>query len=294
METYQIDQLEQMTGIKAHTIRIWEKRYGIICPDRTSTNRRSYSEGQVRKLLNVATLLARGQKISKIANLTEDELNSLIDTPDNTELKDSICAGYINDLIKSMLDFNEAGFEKVFSAATTRLGFYDAIVNVIYPFLNKVGILWNISKTTPIQEHFATCIIKRKLMSATDGLLPPTKKTKKFLLFLPPDEWHEIGLLFANYIIRSKGFETIYLGQNVPIENIENIVNSTHPKYILLFFISLRSPEDVQETIKRLSKTDENITLFVAGNSLLIPENKNDFKNTFFLTGASSLIKFLE
>ena len=282
METYQIDQLEQMTGIKAHTIRIWEKRYGIICPDRTSTNRRSYSESQVRKLLNVSTLLARGQKISKIASLTDDELNSLIDNQDNTDIKDSVCAGYINDLIKSMLDFNEPGFEKIFSAATTRLGFYDAMVSVIYPFLSKVGILWNISKTAPIQEHFASCIIKRKLMSAIDGLLPPTKKTKKYLLFLPPDEWHEIGLLFANYIIRSKGFETIYLGQNVPIENIESIVGAIHPKYILTFYINPRPLEEVQQTLNRLSKTNENITLFVAGNSLLFPENKYDFKNTFF------------
>ena len=131
-------------------------------------------------------------------------------------------------------------------------------------------------------------------MSATDGLLPPTKKTKKYLLFLPPDEWHEIGLLFANYIIRSKGFETIYLGQNVPIENIESIVGSVYPKYVLTFFINPRPTEEVLQILNRLSKSNENITLFVAGNSLLFPENKYDFKNTFFLSGASSLIKFLE
>ena len=122
MESYQIHQLEQMTGIKAHTIRIWEKRYGLIYPERTNTNRRSYNESQVRKLLNVSTLLARGQKISKIASLKEDELNSLIEHQDITDIKDSICAGYINDLVKSMLDFNETAFEKIFSAAATRFG----------------------------------------------------------------------------------------------------------------------------------------------------------------------------
>ena len=294
METYQINQLEQMTGIKAHTIRIWEKRYGIIYPERTSTNRRTYSESQVRKLLNVSTLLARGQKISKIASLTEDELNSLIEQQEINEVMDNICTGYINDLLKTMLDFDETGFEKIFAAVTTRLGFYDTMINVIYPFLTKVGILWSISKTVPIQEHFASCIVKRKLMAAIDGLLPPTKKTKKFLLFLPPDEWHEIGLLFANYILRSKGYETIYLGQNVPVENIESIIKAVQPKYLLTFYVNPRPVEEVQQTLSRLAMTDENITLFVAGNSSLFPEQKYNLKNTFFLTGASSLINFLE
>ncbi len=293
MESYQIHQLEQMTGIKAHTIRIWEKRYGIIQPDRTDTNRRSYSEAQVRKLLNVSTLLSAGQKISKIASLSEDELNSLIEEQSDSNVADSICAGYINDLVKSMLDFNEPAFEKIFSAATTRLGIYDAMVNVIYPFLNKVGVLWNISRTAPIQEHFASCIIKRKLMSATDGLMPASKRNKKFLLFLPPDEWHEVGLLFANYMIRSKGYETIYLGQNVPIENVEKVIPAVRPKYLLLFYLNMRPVSEVEEQITQLSKADEKITMFVAGNPELFPVNKHKLKNTIFLTGASSLLNFL-
>lgn len=293
MESYQIHQLEQMTGIKAHTIRIWEKRYGIIQPDRTDTNRRSYSEAQVRKLLNVSTLLSGGQKISKIASLSEDELNSLVEEQSDSHVADSICAGYINDLVKSMLDFNEPAFEKIFSAATTRFGIYDAMVNVIYPFLNKVGVLWNISRTAPIQEHFASCIIKRKLMSATDGLMPASKKSKKFLLFLPPDEWHEVGLLFANYMIRSKGYETIYLGQNVPIENVEKVIPAVLPRYLLLFYLNMKPVGEVEEQITRLSKVDEKITMFVAGNPELFPENKHKLKNTIFLTGASSLLNFL-
>lgn len=293
MESYQINELERMTGIKAHTIRIWEKRYGLIYPDRTDTNRRSYNEGQVRKLLNVSTLLARGQKISKIASLSEDELNSLIEVQDMDGATDNISAGYINDLVKSMLDFNEPAFEKIFSAAVMRFGVYDAMIHVLYPFLSKVGILWNISKTAPVQEHFASCIIKRKLMAATDGLMPPAKKTKKFLLFLPPEEWHEIGLLFANYIIRSKGYETIYLGQSVPIENIEKVVSAIHPKYLLLFYINARPVNEIEKQIKQLAKIDENITLFVAGNAELFPENKHKLRNTFYLTEANSLLNFL-
>lgn len=293
MESYQIQQLEQMTGVKAHTIRIWEKRYGIIHPDRTDTNRRSYNESQVRKLLNVSTLLARGYKISKIAKLTDDELNSLVEQHDTSLVEDSVCAGYINDLVKSMLDFNEPAFEKIFSAATTRFGIYEAMINVIYPFLNKVGILWNISKAVPVQEHFASSIIKRKLMSAIDGLLPPSKRTRKFLLFLPPDEWHEVGLLFANYIIRSRGYETIYLGQSVPIENVEKVIPAVNPRYLLLFYINMRPVEEVEEQIRRLSKVDDKITLFVAGKPELFPVNKHKSRNTIYLTDANSLLNFL-
>ena len=293
MESYQKLQLEKMTGIKAHTIRIWEKRYGIISPDRTDTNRRTYNESQVRKLLNVSQLLSRGQKISKIASLSEDELHTQIEQSFAPELADYVCIGYINDLIKSMLDFNEAAFEKTFAAIVTRFGMYDAMIKVIYPFLGKVGTLWNISKTVPVQEHFASSIIKRKLMSATDGLLPPVIRNKKFLLFLPPDEWHEIGLLFANYIIRSKGYETIYLGQNVPIENIEKVVPAVQPQYLLLFYISKRLAKEVEKQIIQLSKIDENTTLFVAGNGELFPKNKHKIKNTSFLTDVNSLIEFL-
>ena len=293
MESYQIHQLEQMTGIKAHTIRIWEKRYGIIAPNRTDTNRRSYNEHQVRKLLNVSTLLSRGQKISKIASFTEDELNDIVAHDEQTGIIDNVCAGYINDLVKCMLDFNEAAFEKIFSAATTRFGIYDTMMNVAYPFLKKVGILWNVSKTVPVQEHFASCIIKRKLMSAIDGLMPPTKKTKKFLLFLPPDEWHEVGLLFANYIIRSKGYETVYFGQSVPIENVEKAITIIRPKYILLFYIAMRPASEIEEHIRRLSKIDEKITVLVAGNAALFSENKNKAKSATYLTEVNSLLNFL-
>ncbi len=293
MESYQIHELERMTGIKAHTIRIWEKRYALIVPDRTDTNRRSYNDAQVKKLLNVSTLLARGEKISKIAALTEEELNGMIELQAPDVATDSMCAGYINDLVKSMLAFDEQAFEKIFSAAVTRFGIYDTIVNVVYPFLSKVGILWNISKSAPIQEHFASSIIKRKLMAATDGLMPPTKKSKTFLLFLPPDEWHEIGLLFANYIIRSKGYATVYLGQNVPLENIEQIVPAVNPKYLLLFYVHIRPVEEVEAQLKKLSKMGDKASLFVAGNAELFPENKHKLKNIIYLTGAGSLLNFL-
>ncbi len=289
MESYQIKQLERMTGIKAHTIRIWEKRYGLITPHRTSTNRRSYDEQQVRKLLNVNTLLGLGYKISKVALLSEAELNKEVQNLDVNQSKDNAIAGYIDDLLRSMLDYNEPAFEKIYSAATTRLGLHDAMIHVFYPFLVKVGVLWNVNKTAPVQEHFASNIIKRKLMAAIDGLVPPTKTAKRFVLFLPPEEWHEVGLLFANYIIRSQGFETIYLGQNVPIESIGKVVVAVHPSHLLLFYINQKPKEEIVRQLKLLSGIDIQTSILVAGQSDLFSENILSLKNVCYLDSVSSL-----
>ena len=293
MEAYQIHELERMTGIKAHTIRIWEKRYSLIRPNRTTTNRRFYSDTQVKKLLNVSTLLAQGRKISKIAALSDDEIDNEIQSLSQQDVQEHEYGGYINDLVKSMLDFDETAFEKIFSAATLRFGIYDTMVNVIYPFLGKVGILWSLSKAAPIQEHFAACIIKKKLMAAIDGLMPPKIKTKTFLLFLPPGEWHEIGLLFANYIIRVKGYKTIYLGQDLPIENIEKIMQIIKPTHALLFYITTRPKEEIAQQIKMISKIDDTTQLLIAGNLELLPENKSKIKNVTYLTQVDSLYQYL-
>ncbi len=294
MESYQIKQLERMTGIKAHTIRIWEKRYGLITPHRTSTNRRSYDERQVRKLLNVNTLLALGHKISKLAALTEDELNQVVQNLDVNLSTDTAISGYIDDLLRSMLDFNEPAFEKIYAAATTRLGLYEAMIHVFYPFLVKVGVLWNVNKVAPIQEHFASNIIKRKLMAAIDGLVPAAKTTKKFLLFLPPDEWHETGLLLADYIIRSHGYETIYLGQSVPLDGIHKVMVSLRPSHLLLFYINSKPKEEIAQQLKSLSGIDSSTTVLVAGNIDLFSENKPGLKNVVQLDGVGSLTNLLK
>ena len=293
MKTYHINELEQLTGIKAHTIRIWEKRYNLVTPERTTTNRRNYDDDQVRKLLNVATLLSQGFKISKIAALSENEINTQLQKESRNETKDNIAAAHINDLIKSMIAFDEPSFEKVFSAAVLRFGFFETMLQVVYPFLNKTGILWAVDKTAPVQEHFATNIITRKIMAATDGLMPHTLKEQKFLLFLPQNEWHEIGLLFANYIIRSQGYQTIYLGQNVPYNNIHSIVPMIDPQYMLLFYIAPKHKTDIQRNIKDLAQKHKNIKILIAGNSELLRHNESNLKNVTYLTDVNSLMAHL-
>ncbi len=291
---YQINDLERLTGVKAHTIRIWEKRYSIIHPNRTETNRRYYDDTQMRKLLNVTTLLSQGHKISKIAAFSDDEIFKHIEKDAELHGSAHINTTYINDLVVTMLAFDEAGFEKVFSAAVLRMGMYETMLHVVYPFLNKTGVLWTINKTVPVQEHFASCIIRRKLMSATDGLLPPHKKNNRFLLFLPPGEWHEIVLLFSNYIIRSHGYDTIYLGQNVPVENIRKMLESVSVQHILTFFITTRPADELKDLVANYAGMDKKVKMLIAGNRDILNDPKMLPKNVSFMDGVGSLIELLK
>ena len=163
---------------------------------------------------------------------------------------------YINSLISAMVSFDEALFDKYLSNVFIRFGIYDSVVKIVYPFLQKTGVLWNITNVVPAQEHFASNIVRRKLLSAIDGLPYGIKKDKKFLLFLPAGEWHEIGLLFADYIIRGKGYETIYLGQNLPYSNLALAIETTKPTHLVTFFSGWT---DISENITKLAALNLSI-----------------------------------
>jgi len=291
MKYYHIAELEQLSGIKAHTIRIWEKRYSLIEPERTDTNIRLYNDDQVRKLLNVSTLLSNGKKISKIALLTNIEINAHIAELQNEAGTDIIAASFINELVASMLEFDEPLFEKTFSKAVSKLGMYDAMLSVFYPFLQKVGMMWSTESAMPVQEHFASSIIRRKLMAAIDNQQVVITKKKKFLLMLPEDEWHEIGLLLSHYLIREKGFETIYLGQNVPYENMKLLTELTKPDFVLSFFIARKNEEGLKN-IRQLMNLPASVTLLVAGNTEVTKHFKA-LKNTYLLNSPHELLKYI-
>ena len=274
MSSYQIADLEQLTGIKAHTIRIWEKRYKLIEPHRTPTNIRYYDDEQVRKLLNVATLLACGGKISHIAELSDEQLNKQIQESQDQPSEDNSSTSFVNSLTAAMINYDEPGFDKIFSAAITRFGVYNAMIKVFYPFLFKTGILWITNEAMPSQEHFASNIIRRKLLAAIDGLMPAKKRNKKFVLFLPPGEWHEIGLLLSDYILRFNGCETIYLGQNVPYENLNAVITKLKPNYLLTFYVSRIDEYAVNEALKELCKCHKDTEILVSGSNDVVKHIK--------------------
>lgn len=277
MSSYQIADLERLTGIKAHTIRIWEKRYHLIEPKRTSTNIRYYDDSQAKRLLKISTLIAQGIKISKIALLSEKEINQKISHLQQTVDNDVTCLAFVNDLTSSMLSFDEAAFEKTFSAAVIRFGMYNMMLRVIYPFLNKTGTMWSLGEAMPVQEHFATAIIRRKLISAIDGLPAFSKRSKVFLLFLPEGEWHETGLLLSDYVIRSKGYKTIYLGQNVPAFNLREVIKAAKPTHLMALYITRREPQKLEEEVVHMCRQYPQLEFLIAGflKEIVPPRLKN-------------------
>jgi DNA-binding transcriptional MerR regulator len=195
MAVYSIKELEKLSGIKAHTIRIWEKRYNLIDPHRTNTNIRYYTDDDLKKILNVAVLNRQGIKISNIARLNGLELKEeIIRVTRNIHSGDTI----IDSLVIAMIDLDEFKLEAITDKSISKIGFKSTVIDVFYPFLDKVGILWQSGDVNPAQEHFVSNLIRQKIIAAINQL--PNSfypEAKKFMLLLPEGEWHEIALLFA-------------------------------------------------------------------------------------------------
>ena len=265
-----IRDLENLSGVKAHTIRIWEKRYNLFDPDRTETNIRSYSNEDLRKLLNIVSVLDSGMKISKATSLTEEELYAEIESlqQENIESAKKII---INELIVATLKCDISGFENIYSKALVDNGMEHTIEQIIYPLLIRIGLMWTVSKLNPAQEHFATQMIRQKLFSAID-LLPNKKSDNKYLLYLPDNEDHEIGLLYAYFLIKRAGSECIYLGPSVPLDDVANCCKIASVTDVLCMF-TIPRPDDLMITYLR--KMDEFIdkpTIFISG----VPHENSD------------------
>jgi len=231
MAVYSIKELENLSGIKAHTIRIWEKRYSLIEPHRTNTNIRYYTDNDLKKILNVAVLNRHGIKISSIARLTDLELREeIIRVSATSDSNDTL----IDSMVLSMIDLDEYKLEAMIDKSINKIGFKSTVTDVLYPFLEKVGILWQSGDVYPAQEHFVSFLIRQKIIAATDRISNTfNQNSKKFLLLLPEGEWHEIALLFAYYLIKEANHEVIYLGQSVPYSDVLAIGASKRLDYVL-------------------------------------------------------------
>ena len=250
---YTIRDLESLSGIKAHTIRIWEKRYELLAPDRTDTNIRRYDTGQLRKVLNVALLLQNGHKISKVSVMSDEEIASHVSRVSSSyEITDQLVENQINQLTTAMITFDEQLFDKLFSTIILRLGLQDAFVKILYPFLEKVGVLWCVGEVNPAMEHFITNLVKQKLYCAIDGMIPDQSVDETWLLFLPTDEYHEIGLLLSSFLVRTSGKRSIYLGQDVPFESLASTITEVKPDHLLTFFVRYGSEDEQVKYQKNL------------------------------------------
>lgn len=220
---FSIKDLENLTGIKAHTIRIWEKRYGLLQPNRSDTNIRSYSLASLQKLLNISFLNNNGYKISKIAKLTEPEIPITVrEIASRAKVEDHA----INAFKLAMLNFDQVLFYNTYNNLISSKSFKDIFYDVFLPLLNEIGLLWQTDTITPAHEHFLTSHMKQKILLNIERLqsLEPKPLSKTFILYLPDNEVHDIGLLFINYQLRSKGYHTIFLGESVPMDSLVSVL----------------------------------------------------------------------
>ena len=276
MSNYSIRDLEQLSGIKAHTLRIWEQRYDILKPERTDTNIRTYDDKDLKLVLNIALLKDHGYKISEISKMEAEEMSKEVMSISDKQMN---YPDQIHALTISMLDLDEERFEKIVSTNTLQFGFENMMVNIIYPFLARIGTLWITGSIGPAQEHFISNLIRQKLIVAIDGQLPSLRQgAKKYLLYLPEGEMHEISLLFGNYIVRSRQNKVIYLGQSLPFNELSFACQMHKPDYIFSVITSVPGQDEIQRYVYKLAKEfpDTKILLTgyqVVGQDIDCPDN---------------------
>ncbi len=236
MNVFTIKDLENLTGIKAHTIRIWEQRYNFLKPNRTDTNIRNYSSNELKTVLNIALLNKYGFKISHINKMNEEQMQEKILSLSHAQAQQE---RIINELIQNMVDIQLAKFETVIEQYIYTKGIERTITQIIFPFLERIGVLWLTNHINPAQEHLVTNIIRQKLIVGIDGIKTNTSKNKSLLLFLPEGEHHELGLLFMCYLLKKRGLSVIYLGANVPLKDISYIAELKKPNYIYAHLTSV-------------------------------------------------------
>ncbi|MEQ9405368.1 MAG: MerR family transcriptional regulator [Cyclobacteriaceae bacterium] len=287
MSIYSIKDLEHLSGIKAHTIRIWEQRHNLFSPQRTDTNIRFYDDNDLKLLLNISLLKNHGIKISRIVNMTSVEIQQEVLRFGDTEHSN---ADQISALTVAMLEMNEEMFNAVLTANQDRMGFEKTMIEIIYPFFKKIGILWIASSINPAQEHFISHLVRQKLILETAKANSPDK-SESIMLFLPEGELHEISLLFANCLLKQRGYKTFYLGQSVPLKDLEEAFHIVEPNLLFTVLTSKPASNKVQAFIDQLGKKFKKPKVLVTGNQavtqkLSTPSNVHilhDFQQLFHL-----------
>lgn len=293
---YSIQDLARYSGMKAHTIRAWEKRYNVLDPDRTDTNIRYYNDDQLRHLLNVVTLVRNGYRISEVSALSESEIMEQLEEIQSKRTQDGGAGQYekhINTLIKAGLTYDEALFEKTFAHCILRYGLDDCYTQILHPVLTRTGLLWQKRDMDPCQEHFITNLVRQKLFTALDGIPKKSLVGRPWILFLPETEDHDVGLLFAHFLLRRYGRLTVFLGQRVPGPALETAVEHLNPGYLLTLITSQRDVGNVQENINTLSRAHRNRRIFISGVAELLGELTWP-ENCRWMKSPKELIDFLE
>jgi DNA-binding transcriptional MerR regulator len=292
---FSIKDLENLSGVKAHTIRIWEKRYDLFNPQRTDTNIRLYGLKSLKRLLNVTFLYNNGYKISKIAQLSDLEIQNLVESK-SSELKEDYA---LKTLKTAMFDFDELLFSKTVASLEEHKSFREIFFDVFMPLLIEIGTLWQTNTIEPSHESFISELLKRKIIVQIEKEIASFKKAGDdvFVLFLPYREIHEIGLLYSNYEILAAGYNTVYLGANIPLDSLKKVLHSDK-KVVFVSYVTMQ-PEgmDIYSYVEKYQSkicNGEPCDLWLLGNRVQKVETKRLPSNVHILPGLPGLLAQLE
>ena len=290
MKKYSISDIEGLIGIKAHTIRAWESRYNLVPPKRTPTNIRFYDENDLKLLLNIVTLNGKGYKISRIAKMSREQIASLVTQFQADWNNDAVQVLHLSD---ATLKYDEVAFAEILAGCIKEMGLTKTMDLVLFPFMKKVGMLWQTGAIDPSHEHFASNLIRDRIIVEIDKVVKPEKKdAKRFLLFLPEAEMHETGLLFARYLLKKCGMDTLYLGQEIPYADVKKVIAGYQPDYVFIVLTSLNLGKDINKIIGKVMD-HVNVPLLVAGSlisefDILVHDRLTPLKNV------CDIVEFLE
>jgi len=268
--SFSIKDLENLTGVKAHTIRIWEKRYALLEPERTETNIRTYDLQNLQKLLNISYLNANGHKISKIAAMQPDQIKKQVK---DTAEKDITHNHAISTFKLAMLNFDQKLFYETYTGLEKEKGFINIFYDDFMPLMGEIGMLWQTETITPAHEHFLTTLIRQKLLTSTEAIQSQNIITKEqvFVLYLPDNEVHELGLMLLNYEIIARGYKSIFLGQSVPIDALQDLLNYYDDLVFVSYFTVKPEKEKLNDYFKEFELKilkNKQIQFWVLGRML--------------------------
>ncbi len=288
MDSFTIKDLENLSGIKAHTIRIWEQRYAFLKPQRTDTNIRYYTNEELKKLLNVALLNKYGYKISHINRMADEQIIERILSLTQSE---AVQERVINDLVTCMVDIDITLFEDLLDNYIASRGIEKTIGQIIFPLLEKTGVLWLTSSVIPAQEHLVSNIIRQKFIAGIESTRSNVRLNKTALLFLPEDEHHEIGLLYMQYQFKSRGFNVLYIGADTPLTDLAYIAERKKPDFIYSHIISSPANFNVEKFLGKFSTLITD-TPFIITGKYAKQHKKSSFSNIHFKQSISEALEY--
>jgi MerR family transcriptional regulator, light-induced transcriptional regulator len=278
MNTFTIKDLENLSGIKAHTIRIWEQRYSFLKPSRTDTNIRFYSNEELKQLLNISLLNKYGYKISHIDKMSETEIKEKLLSLNQLQAQQE---RLVNDLIQHLIDLDLEKFEDILDNFIMSRGIERSITQLIFPFMERIGILWLTNHINPAQEHLVSNIIRQKLIVGIESISTSLRVNKTVLLFLPDGEYHELGLLFMYYLLKSRGVSVLYLGTSIPLNDVEYVVKLKKPDYLYSHLTTVGQNFNFDRFIQNVTKKFSYMPIIISGQLTQTYEKKITAPITF-------------